>query len=241
MYKILVCDDSIRFATILIEMIEKSVNMDDFELVVCYNGSDLMQHCVNNKFDIIFLDIEIGNENGISYAKVIKNMNPKVLLIYISGYEKYYKDMVNAEPFRFISKKINLKEMENEVKDSLIAAVSRLNRHDIWTFEFGKKRYCVQLEDIRYFYSVARTVHIKGDIGEAPSYFYGKIDDVEKEIKLISNEFLRINKSYLINMNHVESFGNDKVIVKNNEAIPVTRKYYEEYAKGVISLHWKKI
>ena len=240
MYTILVCDDNIPFTAMFVKMLEKYTNMHDAKVMVYHNGIDLMAYCLDNKFDIVYMDVEVGKENGMSLARTLKKINPQVLLIYISAYDIYYKEMVNAEPFRFVSKEpCSYEELELRIKDSLDAAMKRINPQDIWSYTFGKKEYSVSLEGIKYFYSLARAVHIAGDTKGAPVYFYGKIDDIEKEIMEIDNDFVRISKSYLVNMRYAGVCGKDLIMLGyGGKVIPVTRKYREEYRRRMKKSHW---
>ena len=45
-----------------------------------------------NKFDIIYLDIEMEKEDGISAAKRIRMYDKNVLIIYVSSHENHMKD-----------------------------------------------------------------------------------------------------------------------------------------------------
>lgn len=67
-----------------------------------------------DRFDIIYLDIEMSGKNGIEAAKSIRRLDRDVLLIYVSSYETYFMQLFEVEPFRFIKnqlKRQNLKRL----------------------------------------------------------------------------------------------------------------------------------
>lgn len=231
MHNILACDDNKDFLKMLGSILEKYATLYDAMVTTFDNGTDLLDYCYNNKFDIIYLDVDLGKKNGLDIAKILKSLNPNFLIIYISAYEIYYRDMVNAEPFRFISKNpMYFHNLEKQIADTLEEAMNRIDPKDIWTFSFGKRKYSVVLSRGKYFHSIARTVHIVGDIGDAPAYFYGKIDDIEDEIAKIDKNFVRISKSCIVNKKHSQRYGLEQVRI-GDKYFPVTQKYRKKLNK----------
>lgn len=233
MYVVLVCDDNIPCTLMLVKMLNNYADMYDIEVKGYYNGTDLMEYCRNNRFDIIYMDVELREENGMLLAKELKKINPQSLIIYISDYDDYFAEMVNAEPFAFIPKEYSIAELERKMEKTLKAAIKRIAPQDLFTFEFNKMEYSISLERIKCFHSVARKIYIDGDTMGAPTYFYGKLDDIEKEIKSIDSQYIRINKSYLVNMSCTCLCGKNQVRL-GSKIISVSRKYQEEFEV------WKK-
>lgn len=83
MYRIIVCDDNVAYKDTLVMMLKKYTDLYDAEIIGFSNGRKMLEYCSKNGFDIIYLDIELGEDNGMDYAKTIKKMNPKALIIYI--------------------------------------------------------------------------------------------------------------------------------------------------------------
>lgn len=229
MHNVLVCDDSVPFLEKIVSLLENYVDLYNISVISFDNGKDLLKFCQSNKFDIIYMDIEIGKENGMSLAKILKKLNPKSLTIYVSAYDNYYVDMVQAEPFQFIRKDY-VCDFEKQIEMTLKEAIYRLNHKDIWSFSFGRNKYSIDLELIQYFYSTTRMIRIVGNTEGAPDYFYGKIDYLEKEIERINNNFIRINKSCIINIKYVKRFSKDKVEI-DNKVFSVTKKYGEKFIR----------
>ena len=71
---------------------------------VFFDGSTLVANIRQGVcYDLIYLDIEMHNVNGINAAELIRNMEIPALIIYVSSYEKYLKELFSTEPFRFLS------------------------------------------------------------------------------------------------------------------------------------------
>lgn len=224
MITIIICDDNKPFCNLLEKLLKKYAELQDIQIVKFYNGIDLIDYCSNNQFDIAYLDIEIGEENGLDVAKKLKYFNPKAILIYISSYEDYYMDMLAAEPFRFIKKELtDIEKFERELENTLIDAIKRIKYKNTYTFEFRKNTYVIELDKIQYFYSITRTIHICGNVGDAPLYFYGKIDELQKELQNNDN-FVRISKSYIVNLKYVLAAGKNYVKIGGKE-LTLSSKY----------------
>ena len=92
MIRIAICDDENVFVSqvenILLELCEEeSINID---IDVFYSGNALAKEIAEGiRYDIIYLDIQMANGDGISAANKIRNVDENVIFIFVSGYDKY--------------------------------------------------------------------------------------------------------------------------------------------------------
>ena len=198
MIKIAVCDDDIAFTgttQTFLDQIAKEQHLE-LEVSIFLSGKSLVQEYQEiNHFDLIFLDIEMKRINGIKAAHAIRGMDRSVLLIYVSGYEQYLKELFEVEPFRFLQKPLN----DSKFRRYFHEACDRIGDMDsFYQFNFNKNIHRVSLRDTVYFESRNRVVYIIMDNG-TEKYFYGKLNDVEKQLKESRYRFLRIHQSYLVN------------------------------------------
>ena len=110
MMRIAVCDDDRCFATRLEEMVLQEALQAGIsaETEVYSDGDTLVTDLQKGyRYELIFLDIEMKRINGIKAAHAIRGMDRSVLLIYVSGYEQYLKELFEVEPFRFLQKPLN--------------------------------------------------------------------------------------------------------------------------------------
>ena len=90
--------------------------MIDRYIEIFYDGASLERiYEKGDRFDIIYLDIEMSGKNGIEAAKSIRRLDRDVLLIYVSSYETYFMQLFEVEPFRFIKKPIKETEFEEVI------------------------------------------------------------------------------------------------------------------------------
>lgn len=196
----------------------------------CYTFYNSIDFCKwldeGNIVDVCFLDIKLEGEkvNGLDIAKRLKTINYRTLIIFISDYDIYYKDMVQVEPFRFLHKPFTSKEVISVFKLACERYfLQNTNIVQIYHYKYNGVIYSTELNKIKYIYSLKRKIFMKTSSGETLE-FYGKLDIVENEISDISNNFLRIGKSYLVNTRYIKSF-NKNFIKVDNEEFSIGLKY----------------
>ena len=229
MYDVLVCDDNKEFLKLVILLLDKYADLYQITVTGFACGQELLEYCREHKPDIVYMDIKLGEKNGMMLGKTIKAMYPKSLMIYISAYDDYYVDMVQAEPFRFIPKDAaDIPGLERQLADCLEAAVRRISGREIWTFTFKRKKYHVELRKIRYYYSVARVIYIVGDLEKMPTHYYQKLDELQKDLEKLDGSFVRISKSCIVNIKYIQSVRKNKIEI-DNRSLSVTAGYQERF------------
>lgn len=220
---ICVVDDVIDIAKAVKEMINYATKdlKEDVKSFAFYNSNDFYNWLdENNTVDICFLDIRLGEDsdaNGLQIAKRLKKLNYRTIIIFISDYDDYYMDLVQVEPFRFLHKPFTYKDFIPIFK-SAFKRYYLQNQEDVCEYKFTFKGivFKTDLNKIKYIYSEKRKICMKS-ITHEEFEFYGKLDSIENEISLLSKNFLRISKSYLVNTNYVKSFNKNFVQVGDEE------------------------
>ena len=110
MLNIAICDDDLIFAS-KIETLLLQISQNRFiemSIDVYSDGYELWNEISSGKeYELLYLDIEMVRLNGIDVAKKIREINIDSVIIYISGYDNYFIDLFEVEPFRFIRKPVN--------------------------------------------------------------------------------------------------------------------------------------
>ena len=160
MLNIAVCDDDIQATGRMERMIQEIAkqNFVDIDIDVFWSGENLVDAVVEGIcYDIIYLDIEMDKEDGISAAKRIRTYDKNVLIIYVTSHENYMKESFEVRPFQFLVKPVSGKQMETCFK----AAYEDINSGDFYfRYNFQRINYKVPIRDILYFKSNKRKVFI---------------------------------------------------------------------------------
>lgn len=202
MLRIAICDDDSKFTrkleTLVLQESQKLGIRADTD--VFSDGKTLLKSFQNgDHYELIFIDIEMEQVDGITAARRIREIDRTVLLVYVSGYDKYLKELFEVEPFRFLSKPLNHAQFDRYFKE----ACKRINETEVfYQFTFNKEIRKRSVKDIVYFESNNRIVyiHLKDGTNE---YFYGKLNNVEKELAASRQYFLRIHQSFLVNYDYI--------------------------------------
>lgn len=172
-----------------------------------------------NDYDIIYLDIVMPEMDGVEFARKLREENSDVMLIYVSEYVEYAVRLFDVDTFRFIKKPVDQAEFEmifNQACDRIVS------KSGFFTYTYNKNIHKIRLQSILYFESKGRIIHIVTTRGREE--FYGKLDDVEERVRNEKIQFLRIHKSYLVSLEHVEKICYDKVHLKNEEVLRISEE-----------------
>jgi len=223
----IIVDDEPMAREILKNHLQK---IDAFKVIAtCKNAIEAFNIINANKIDVIFLDINMPEISGLSFAKSI---NKDIKIIFTTAYREYAVDGFDLKAVDYLLKPISFERLlqaANKFLDESVMIKSDENQeltNDKSDFVFvrsERKMVKINFSDIHYLESL-------GD--------YLKIHLVEKiivtretitsiEAKLPKNDFLRIHRSYIVSIHKIESFTNEFVEI-NKKAIPISRSYKKE-------------
>lgn len=226
MLRIALCDDEENARDALRIQLEKWMDESEDEIVYEFSNGHT---CVNwltahpGEVDLLFLDVEMGKENGLDAAKKIRTVNRNLLIVFVTGYTDYVFDGYQVNALDYLVKPVSpekLKEVLLRAKELLTPPADRF-----FVLKNADGAYRLPWDDILYFYSDRRYIHL---VTAVKTYtFYGKLNDIEKQVR---NNFVRIHQRYLVNSDNVTFVGGDFVTVDNPacEKLPVSRAYKKE-------------
>ncbi len=233
MYKIAICDDE----PILAEIVKDNVEQFFSEYEMEYNvdlydtGKDLMNALKNNNYNMIFLDVELGDMNGIDIASRIRKTDRDVTIAIVSSYAKYACEGYFVNAFRYIVR--NKDTLQADISECLSGAIRiyKEKYQKIW-FVFKEREMWVYIKKIIYIESHGHEliVHIDEDESICEYHMRNKLDDVEQYIN--SNFFFRANKSELVNILYVTHKTGDRLYLNQEGYIKIARHKINEYAKA---------
>ena len=133
MVHILICDDDAAFAQNMAKKIltlpaysPKSMN------VQCLTDINAMNAEVLTKSDILFLDIDLGDKNGIDLARIMRVHNAEVVLILVTNFSEYAPEGYEVDAFRYLSKAELDRKLPGYFSDALAACRTRKRKVEIF-------------------------------------------------------------------------------------------------------------
>lgn len=230
MLDIAICDDDdtivIEMENLIIDICKREnilINIDVF-----YSGGTLEKSILlGDKYDILFLDIQMQGNNGIITASNLRKVDDNVIIIFVSSYDQYLMELFRLDVFTFIKKPF---EEEVFIKVFLEAVSKVGNKNFYFTFQYQKHEYKIPCKDILYFESNGRKINIimkNGDIER----FNGKLSEVEMKLLEGKIPFLRIHQSYLVNFNLIKSRSKSQVTLINKVKLPISEGRQSEFGR----------
>ncbi|WP_122641947.1 LytR/AlgR family response regulator transcription factor [Luxibacter massiliensis] len=220
MVKIAVCDDNVNMAAeleaLLLEI--ETLYKIDMDIDIFFDGKTLCNSIeLGNKYDMIYLDIRMKEVNGISAAKKIREKDLDTILIYVSSYDSYLKQLFEVQPFRFLDKPVD----RERFCSTFIKAYQKIMDNSIFfQYKFNKEIYRVPVKEIMYFESDNRVIHLVMET--RIDRFYGKLNVVEEWFRNSKMVFLRIHQSYLVNFTYIKCMGFTKLELFNGKVLPIS-------------------
>lgn len=167
--------------------------------------------------DLIFLDIEMPDENGLDFAKRIRKEDPNKKIIFISSHEEYVFDSFEVQPFFFI-RKVNLVSDFKRAIETYLKEVERNKKYLIIKYSGELKK--VQFNEILFIekYKDHTILHLCKD----------KSIQVSQPLKSFVNElndsFVIINRSMVINLYHLIEIENIFAVMSNGVKLEISRR-----------------
>jgi len=183
--------------------------------------------------DILFLDINMPNLDGISLANILCNFKKKPLIIFVTAYKEYAHDAFKVEAFDYLLKpysKERIINILNKLEERNIN-IKVPNKENKITLSDGEKIIVLKKEDIICVKAQERKTEIF--FNKDRSISNKKISELEKE--LIETNFFRTHRSYIVNLDKVKEidfyFNNTYLLILENmeEKVPVSRSYIKEF------------
>lgn len=224
--RIAICDDDTYVVEDIGHLLMKNGKEEKIFLDVdtFSDGEDLWEEIQKNGgYDIIYLDIEMKQMDGITLAKNIRQKDPYTVLIFVSGYDHYWRQLFDVEPFRFLCKPVDEKVFRTYfslARDRITAVNER------FVFQIEKKIYQVPYKEIIYMESKRRTIQIR-TTGETYTY-YAKLNDVEQQIRAVNKYFIRLQRSFLVNFLFIRSMNMKEAELITGETITLSPKCKDE-------------
>lgn len=213
----------------LIEGIPQLELIDSFE-----NAESASDFMLQSSVDLVFLDIQMPGVNGIDFAKTI----PKTtLVIFTTAYSEYALDSYEVDAIDYLVKPIEEDRLKKAVQKaityhSLLINEEKQNIEDVeaeYIFVKSERKFFkVNYNDILFIEGLKDYVIIQTDVKKIITKMYLKnILDL-----LPRNIFFRINRSYVINLQKIESFDNNDVFIKAYE-IAIGNSYRDAFFQKI--------
>jgi len=237
-FRIAVCDDeeyyNIKIQNLLQEYFLKKEIL--YKVDIYNSGVQMLELGIGVKeYDLIFLDINMGELNGIETARKIREYTQETYIVFVTACAAYAMEGYKVNAIRYL-----LKEEDNfDMNFTECLEAIRAKRDDtgnMQTFEFQEGRKRVAYNNIIYIESDLHKLHFYIRNEEVLCYtMYGKLDVLEEELQAC--DFCRIHKSYLVNLRYMESLKRYRVVLSDGNELNIAKQRYKEVVSKYYSYY----
>lgn len=227
--KIAICDDEQNQIEYLSGVVSDWARKNRHIVEVkCYPSakSFLFDYSEEKDFDILLLDIEMPEMNGVELAKTVRKENSTIQIVFITGYYEYFSDGFDVSALHYLIKPAD----ERKLLPVLDRAVSNLNyrqRAVLLTSPGGGVK--VSLADICYVES--ENVHVA--VHTTSGVYHSRIS-LAKFAEQLDETFIKVHRSYIVGLKYVKRISRTDITMLNGDIVPISRGMYDEVHSALI-------
>lgn len=242
--RVLIADDDMGMRTVIRKIVSK---VEGFVLVAeASDGRAALELAEQLKPDVVFLDVEMPELNGIETARAIQDQNPNIVIIFATAYEGYMGDAFEVYAFDYLMKPFKVERVIQtleRVRERLRMRIDRPLTPQVTVPRAASGRMMLRHRDGVTFVDYEDILLVQRE--DRATVIYTKNEErfvtsdslSEMEEKLPKDVFFRCHKSYIINLNQIRDitpYGRWTYVVRlegtQHDAL-ITHEKYEELEK----------
>lgn len=236
-----ICDDEDAYLQDITSRLDQyTIKYDiDISYKAYTSGIELLNHLKtgSTNYDVLFLDMEMPEIDGISLADRIREIRRNILIVFISNYPKYMQDSFCVHPFYYLVKPLSDVTFLKTMKD-IIFTLENEHKH-VTLLHTDNTERMIDIKDILYIdVADAKKGLLRFHFFNHSLVAKGKVSDWEA--KLSDYDFFPCHRGILINLAHIHYFERNTAIMDNSDKVPLSRgnekKLKTLYANNIVRL-----
>ena len=215
------------------------------EAASCSSAAEAQRLLDERQVDLLFVDINMPDLNGVDFVRGLRN---PPMVIFTTAYSEYAVESFRLDavdyllkPFGFddfnraVGKARSLSELMKlrDAKDAAPTTESETASSEYISVKAGYKVSLVKYADIIYMESVGEYVRMHLTGGAAVTTLF-RLKNMESALP--AGRFMRVHRSYIVNLAHVSGYARGRVYLDNEEYVPLSVNYrdaFREYIDGM--------
>ena len=229
-YKIAICDDSDvdrEYVTNMVKRWAESlgylVQLDTFSTAEGF----LFHYEEEKDYDILLLDIEMGDMDGVTMAKHLRKENDTVQIIFITGYSDYISEGYEVAALHYLIKPVK----EEKLCSVLERATERLSKNErVLNLKSDGEIIRVPIYQIRYaeVYGNYVTIHAASDVMVKMT-----LNELENQL---DERFYRVGRSAVVNLTKVSRVTKTEIRLNEGTTMHLPRGAYDGINRAIINM-----
>lgn len=227
--RIAICDDNSQDTQFVKEMTTNWANDRDISLesFTFPSAESFLFHYEEDKnFDILLLDVEMGEMDGVTMAKQIRQDNEAVQIIFITGYSDYISEGYEVAALHYLMKPVS----QEKLWSVLDRALDKWKQNErCLNLDLSGEMVRIPFYEVRYL-DVQKnyvTVHAKQDY--TVKHTLGEFEAV------LDERFHRVGRSLILNLKCIRRVTKSEVTLSDNTVLPLPRGAYEPLNRAIIT------
>ncbi len=216
------------------------------ELVATFSSAVLAQEWLaNNETDLIFVDINMPDMTGVEF---VQSLDAKSMVIFTTAYAEYAIEGFKLSAIDYLLKPFGLQDITRASEKALSlyellqlqGQLSGDNPQDdgsaesteegVLSVHADRKTHLVKMSNIVYLESAGEYVRLHLTDGTSLVTLF-RLKNMESELQ--SSQFMRVHRSYIINLSHISGYTKGRVFLSNDDYVPIGENYKEQFLNYV--------
>ena len=204
------------------------------ELVAqCRSAIEAQQVIDNQEVEAMFLDINMPDLNGMDFAKSLEQDHSRgPITVFTTAYSEYAIEGYKANAVGYLLKPYSFDEFEQaaqkvkdicEIRQQAMTEVSTDEEDGVIYVKSDYKIVRVDISNIRYIEAMSEYLRISCECREKPIIVLLSMKKIEE--KLPQNKFMRIHRSYIINLDKIREVKKNHVVLEGDVSLPIGDNY----------------
>lgn len=227
--RIAVCDDELVQTEYLSALVSKWAARDSIGVSVqAFPSAEafLFAYADDKSFDILLLDIQMKDMNGVELAKEIRKANETLQIVFITAFPDFVAHGYDVSALHYLMKPVSESKLF-EVLTKAARGLQKAARTILLPISGGNVR--IPADEI--VYAEAFPHHVTLHTTEKRQDFPIRFGDMEK---LLGEGFIRCHRSYIVNVKHVRRVTRKALLLHDSLEIPLSRSRYDEVNQAFI-------
>ena len=193
--KILIVDDE----ALALARLKRMLNTLGYEdIIEADNASTALEAIKEDHFDLVLLDINMPQTSGLELGYELRYHQEDIAIIFQTAYDEHALKAFDIGAAGYLVKPFSMEQLKQSIER--IKLESKSSDDLRLMSKTGESYYLLKPEEVHYVKADLSEVMLRSSKGF--SYYAQKISDLEK--KLLAHDFVRIHRSYLVNINKVK-------------------------------------
>lgn len=215
------CDDENVFRNEIYELLTEYSRARHIDIVCDQyaDGRELLP-CAD-RYDIIFMDYQMNNLNGMETSRKIRALNNNCIIIFISAFPEVALDAFEVDTFRFLSKPIDREKFFRAMDDYL----KSIDLDNLIVIRSDDVTYTLKASDI--IYAEAKLKHCIIRTTDNTYEIATHLKTIERQLP--PDRFTRCQRSYIAGFAHIKTHTSKEIIFDNGEKATIGKTYFADF------------